>query len=121
MHFFAREDGRKSFGAPGAHRAELELERLVEHVAVEEDEGVERLVLGGGGDVEVDSQVGEEGFDLGLAHPGGVLFVVEQDEAADPVQIDLLGLVGVALAAQDVADLLEQARRLVVHRGCPPS
>jgi hypothetical protein len=56
-------------------------------IAVEEENGLEGLILGRGGDVFVDSQVGEEGFDFLGAHFLGVAFAVEEDKAADPIHI----------------------------------
>jgi hypothetical protein len=52
---------------------------LVEHLAVEEEEGAEGLVLGGGGDIVLHGQVSEKGFDLRCAHLGGMTFVVEKN------------------------------------------
>jgi len=49
--------------------------------------------LGGSGDLFVDGQVSEEGFDLRDAHLIGVAFVVEEDEAFDPMDIGLFGAV----------------------------
>ena len=89
--FVSGEHGGKSVGAPGAHGVERELDLLEENLAVEEEQGAEGLVLGGGGDVLVDGQVGEEGFDLEAAHGSGVALVVEEDEAADPAQVGAFG------------------------------
>jgi len=41
-------------------------------------------MLGRGGDVFVDSQVGEKGFDFLSAHFWGVAFTVKEEEAASP-------------------------------------
>ena len=62
----AREDDRQppaAAGANGVEGAEVE----VEHVAVEEEQGGEGLVLGARRDVLVDGEVGEEPLDLGGA------------------------------------------------------
>jgi hypothetical protein len=77
-------------------------------VAIEEEEGTEGLVLGGGGDVFFDGEVGEEGFDFGDAHVSGVPFVMEEDVAAYPLDVGLFGLVGVVFKSEGVADLVEE-------------
>jgi hypothetical protein len=77
----------------------------VEHLAIEEQEGAEGLVLGGGGDVCLDGQVGQECFHLGGAHFDRVAHVVEKDVAFDPANVGLLGADGVVLETDGVADL----------------
>ena len=52
--------------------------------------------------------VGKEGFDFGGAHLGGVAFVVEEDEAADPLDVGLFGAVGVVAGTEGGADAVEQ-------------
>ena len=65
------------------HVERLEQGRLVamEDVAIWEQQRGERLVLGGGGDVPLGSQVSHKGFDLRPAHVVGVTFAVEENEA----------------------------------------
>lgn len=95
----------------------------VEDFAVEEEEGAEGLVLGGGGDVLIDGEVGEEGFDpsagsghsLGGAHVGGVLFAMKEDEALDPVDVGLFGAEGVVFEAEFVPHLIQKFYRRCVH------
>src|SRR5262249_46096194 len=105
----AGEDDRQAGGpggGPEAERAEVDLEDLF----VEEDEGIEGLVLGADGNVPGDGEGGEEGLDVGGAEVGGVSGVMEEDEAAHPIDIAVLGAAGVAADAEDVADLVEEAR-----------
>ena len=45
--------------------------------AVKEQQGAERLVLGGGRYFALNSQVSEAGFNFGCAHLSGVTFVME--------------------------------------------
>jgi hypothetical protein len=97
----------------------------VEHLVVEEEEGATGLtsillsagVLGGCGDVLVDSEPGEEGLDFGGAHFGGVAeFLlcgfVEVDVAFDPAQISLLGAGGIVFATNRISHKIEKFRRL---------
>jgi len=79
----------------------------VEHLAIEEEKGAEGLVLGGGGDVFLDGQVGEKGFDLGSAHVGRVTHAVEVDIAFDLADVGLLGAIGVVFEADGIADLIQ--------------
>jgi hypothetical protein len=63
----------------------------LEHLAVEEDQGVERQVLGARRDLPMHSQMFPEGADLGIPQLLRVSVLIEADEAHDPVQIGLLG------------------------------
>jgi len=47
--------------------------------------------LGGGGDVLVHGQMGEESLDFRDAHVAGVTLVVEQDVAPGPTDVGFLG------------------------------
>jgi hypothetical protein len=61
--------------------------------------------LSAGADVSNDGEIGEELFDLGRCHFGGVAPVIpllaETNEAFDPCDIGLFGAVGVVLEAQN--------------------
>jgi len=63
---FAREDHGESFGFLGSSKVVKPGERLLKDFPVQKEKCGGRLVLGGGGDVAVDRQVGEK--------LGGVLF-----------------------------------------------
>jgi len=65
--------------------------------------GEEGLILGRGGDLLMDGQVGEERFDFGDTHLLGMAFVVEEDEAFDPANVGLLGAVGIVFATQRIS------------------
>lgn len=85
-------------------------------MAVEEEDSGEGLILGGGGDILFDGEVGDEGLDFGGAHVFGVVFVVEEDVAFDPVFVGLFGAVGVVFETDGVGDLVEEfAGRLWLH------
>jgi hypothetical protein len=81
---------------------------LFEHVPVQEQEGAEGLVLGRGGHVLIDSQMGQKSLDLGSAHVGGMALVMEQDIACDPADVGLLRTDRVVLEADRITDLVEQ-------------
>jgi len=71
-------------------------------------EGGTGLILGRGGDPLVYCQVGEKRFNFGDAHVPGVAFVVEEDEAFDPVDVGLFSADGVVFEAQRIPDLVQQ-------------
>jgi hypothetical protein len=105
------EDDREALRFFGPHQIERAVEVSLKNVTVKEDEGVEGLVLSGGGDVVVDGQVGEEGGDFGRAHVFGVAFVMEEDEAFDPVHVGFFGADGIVLETNGLAKLVEEFRR----------
>jgi hypothetical protein len=106
-------------GALGADGVDGVVEVLLEDLAVEEQDSVKSLVLCRGGYFALHSQVGEEGFDLRGAHVPWVPLVVEQDEAFDPPDIGVFGADGVMLAADRIADLIEQCVGTSRHRRPP--
>ena len=69
----------------------------------QEEQGGEGLILGRCGDLHLDGQVGQEGFDFRGAHGGRMTLVMEEDEAADPGQVRVFGAQGVVLAAKGLA------------------
>jgi len=64
---------------------------LMQDVAVEEQERAQRLVLGRGGYPTFDGQGAEKACDFRRAHLGGMALAVEEDVAADPPDVGLLG------------------------------
>jgi len=91
----------------------------VEYLAIQEQEGAEGLVLCRSGDVFLDSQVGEIGFDLGSAHLGRVTHVVEVNVTLDPADVGLLGAIGIVFEADGITDLIQQLfGTMLFHRVC---
>ena len=87
--------------------------RLLHDITVQQQQGVENLVLGGGRNIALLSRVGEKGFDLRCAHLGGMagetLFrFMEEDIALRPMDIGFLGGIGIVFEADGVAQLVEQ-------------
>ena len=68
--FAAAEDDGESFG--GGCSGGVERDVLAQYFAVEEEDGAECLVLGTGGDLAFDGEVGEELVDFGVAELAGV-------------------------------------------------
>jgi hypothetical protein len=91
LHLPAREHHRQPC-RPLRPQQPVQLgKRKREHVPVEEDECVERLVLRGRGDVLLRRRVGEERGDVGGAELGRVPLPVMDHVAAHPVDVRLLG------------------------------
>jgi len=106
--FLVGEDNGQGFGFFGADEVGGDLDLFLKDLAVEEEDGAEGLVLGGGGYVLFDGEVGDEGLDLFGAHVFGVALVVEEDEALDPFLVGLFGAAGVVFGADGVADLVHE-------------
>lgn len=77
-------------------------------VTVEEENGAQRLILGGRGDAAFDCQVRNEGLDFKDAHFGGVALVVVKDITLAPVDIGLFGAIGVVFGADGIPKLVEE-------------
>jgi len=65
--FVAPEDGGDAACGASAGGADRSLEGQAEDGAVQEEDGAEGLILGGGGDAFLDGEVSEKGLDLGWA------------------------------------------------------
>jgi len=101
---FPGQHGGQPFGLGGTQRAKRAIQVLAQHLAVQEQEGAEGLVLRRSGGVLVHGQVSEEGLDFRHSHFLRMAFAVEQDEAGGPAGVGLLGADGVVLEADGVTD-----------------
>jgi hypothetical protein len=114
--FLMGDDDGQGFGFLGADDVGGEFDLDFEDVAVEEEDGAEGLVLGGGGDVPFGCKVGDECLDFGGAHVLWVAFAVEEDVAFDPVFVGLFGAEGVVFGADGVGDEFQEfAGRVLFH------
>lgn len=77
-------------------------------MAIEKQQGAERLGLRRRADLAIARQMGEEGVDLGLRHLAGMPLAVKQDVAANPVDISLLGAQRAVADTQGAPDLIQQ-------------
>ena len=76
----------------GADRFDLPLYGQVEHPAVKEDNGVQRLSLGRCGNMKMSRQMAKERIDFLFPHLAGMgVATMELDVSNDPVAIALLG------------------------------
>ena len=86
------------------------LHSVVEDVLVEEHQGIHGLVLGGGSDISMHRQVGQERLDLGF---GGEeifarLHTVETEESYDPLHKGSLSVHGVVVQTEYPSHFIEE-------------
>ena len=62
--------------------------------------------MGGGGNVPFNGQVAEEFLDLRSAHSLWVPLITEKDETLNPINISLLGRVGIILEPNRLANVI---------------
>jgi hypothetical protein len=79
---------------------------------IKEQDGRERLILGAGGNVAFERQMGQERLDLDGAHVARMPFVVVQDEPLDPIDIRRLGSLRVVQEPHLRRHSIQQFRRL---------
>jgi hypothetical protein len=101
------QDHREFLGALGTDDIAEVARVSMQDVAVEKQEGTERLILSAGGDVAFDGQVGEKAVDFGRSHLGGMPQLVELDVPHDPVGVRVLRADGVMPHADFVTQLFE--------------
>ena len=107
--FLAGEHGRQALRAVRAHDIVDPGQVDIQHAFVEKEQGGEGLRLGGGRDLAGVGEVAQEIPDLVAAHVARVAAGVEEDEAADPVDISLFGAVAVVAEADGGADGVQEA------------
>jgi len=87
----------------------------LQHIAVEEEKGRQRLSLRGRGDVSFRRQIREKGAHLGSAHGQRVPLAVKEDEAANPRDILLFRAIAVVPHADRFPDAIEETLRLLIR------
>ena len=107
--FRGGENDGESFGELGFSKVGEVAGFEGENGFVKKNESVECLVLGGGSDVFFDGEVGEEVGDVRRTECAGVLFVMKEDEVADPSDVGFLGADAVVAFADLGANLIEKA------------
>jgi hypothetical protein len=83
----------------------------LQHLAVEKQERIERLVLRAGRNTALRRQIAQKLFDLRGAHSARVPHPVKQDETPCPLHVAILGAAGIMPHTQQQAQLIEHARR----------
>ncbi len=73
------------------------------------------MILGGGGDVLVDGEMAEEGFDVRSAEITGVLAAVKGDEALDSGDVCVFGADRVLAGADQAANVMKEFWGVLGH------
>jgi hypothetical protein len=110
-HLVAGQDGWEPSRSLGSDHVVEPGQVLLEDVAVEEQESVQRLVLGRGGNLALDGQGTQEARDLGGAHLEGMRLAMEADVPADPPDVGRLGASTPVAQPDGFPDAVEQFRR----------
>ncbi len=80
----------------------------MESVAVEEEDGADGLILGGGRGFAFNNKMGDELVDFGHSHFARVTFVVKEDVFTNPLDVGFFGTVRILLEANIVPELVEE-------------
>ena len=90
LYFCRGKDGRHALWAFGTLDLAERRERLLQHMAVEKEEGVSGAILRGSGHFPVHGEVREKGPDFWRAHLFGMTLVVKKEKALGPGDIGFL-------------------------------
>ena len=107
--FLPRQHDGEPLGRLGPHDAVEPRKLLRQDVAVEKEQGAQRLVLRGGGHVPVDGERAEELRQFGGAHVRRVAFVMEQNVPAAPRDVGPLRTPAPVASPESGADAFEEA------------
>jgi hypothetical protein len=92
-------------------RVKVFVNRNIEHILVQENDGVKGLALGSGGDILLNRQMGQKGFNLFFAHFSGMGFsAVVADVTLDPIAIGLFRAIGIVMITQNLPHLIHEAK-----------
>jgi hypothetical protein len=115
-HLVAGQNDGEAFRSPGPDDVVEPWQVLMQDVAVEEQERAQRLVLGRGGHPTFDGQGAEKACDFRRAHLGGMALAVEEDVAADPPDVGLLGAATAVAKAVGLTHAVEELGRARADR-----
>ena len=107
----AGQDDGQALGPLRADDAVEPWEIELQHVAVQEEQRAQRLVLSRGGHLALDRERAEELGDLRRAHVDWISLAVEEDVSTDPRDVRLLGAATVVAGAQGAANTVEETGR----------
>ena len=110
-HLVAREHDRKRVRAGGPDCRPQALDLASQHRAIQEQDRCQRLILRRGGDAPPHREVREERHHLEASHRFGMALAVEQDEAADPVDVGVFGAAAQMAQARRRSDAVQKPRR----------
>jgi hypothetical protein len=110
--FRARENHRQPLRPLGTDHRRQPRQVDLEHVAIEEQDRCQRLVLRRRGNLAGYSERGQKLLDFRRSHRSRMTAVVEPDEATNPVQVCLLGPIAHVTSTDLEFHLIKQLSRL---------
>src|SRR5204862_155621 len=88
-----------------------EVELSIEHLLVKKQQRAESLVLGGRSDILLNREITKKGADFFFAHFVWMAFSMEENEPANPIDVNFFRSNGIAFRAQLPANAIKQLRR----------
>ena len=116
LDFVAGEDDGQADGAFGAFDVIDPAEGMLQHSVIQKQQCAEGLILSGSGDLAVDGEMGQESADIIFPEFIRVLFAMEKDKAANPLEVGFLGADGIMPVTANVANLVQEFRLAMVNR-----
>ncbi len=104
------------FGLRARTTPSIRSSRLYQHMFVKKQQRCQSLVLRGRGHVFFDRQVGQEAVHVAFGQLARMRAGVKQDEAANPVDVSLLGAVAVMPGAQGFYHTVVEPRRRLTRK-----
>lgn len=110
-HLIGAQDNRQAVPSLDSPQATEVADLDFQHVAVEEEQGIERLGLGGGSYVPGRREVIDEGHYASGANRTWMLAAMEMDVSTNPEPVSLLGSATQMPAAADHGHLVHEPKR----------
>ncbi len=107
-NFVFGEHSGQMLGAFGAQGMDWRIQLDVQHVAVEEQQGIESLVLSGSRYIFILRQVCEKGFNFRYAHFCRVAHMIEEDISLCPKDVGFFSGIRIMFDADSVTQLVEK-------------
>ena len=111
-HLVCTQDNRQAFPALDPPQAIQVTDLCFQHVAIKEQQGIERLRLGGRGDAPYRCEVIDEGHDASRPNGAWMLAAMEMDVSPNPEPIGLLCSTAQMSAAADQGHLVHEPERM---------
>src|SRR6266511_4696459 len=103
-----RQDRGQAFWSFGENGVDGEVERLFEHVAIQEKQSAEGLVLSRHRDLLMHRQVRQKRLNFSASHLVGTSFVVEENVPLEPGDVRFLSTNRIVLESYGIANLVEK-------------
>ena len=117
-YFFSTHDRGQPFRPLGPDGVDRIIDSNSQHMPVEEQDRIKRLVLGRCRNPAIDGQMRQKGFDFSGAHFGRMPLPMKEDEPFDPGSVSAFRTERVMLEAQLLSDLVEQLLLRAMHQFC---